>query len=77
MSKPPDQCAVSEILRLTEGSLAPVACLEAGSDPCGKMSGCRTLEMWRGLERVINQYLDGYTIADLMRTEQPGDYYVI
>lgn len=77
LSKTPDQFTVGEILRMTEGSLAPVACLEAGSEPCEKMLDCRTLAMWQGLDKVINEYLNGYTIADLMQADQPGDYYVI
>lgn len=77
LSKAPDQYTVGQILRMTEGSLAPVACLDEDAGPCGKMSGCRTYAMWQGLDKVISEYLDGYTIADLMRTDQPGDYYVI
>ena len=77
LSKNPDQCAVGAILRMTEGSLSPVACLEPGAAPCDRASACRTYQMWKGLDRVISEYLDGFTIADLMRVEQPGDYYVI
>ena len=77
LNKSPDQYTVGGILRMTEGSLAPVACLEPGAAPCGRMSVCPTLSMWQGLDRVINEYLDSYTIADLMRAEQPGDFYVI
>ena len=77
LNKSPDQYTVGEILRMTEGSLAPVACLEPDAAPCGRMSVCPTLHMWQGLDRVINEYLDGYTIADLMQAEQPGDFYVI
>lgn len=77
LNKSPDQYTVGEILRMTEGTLAPVACLEAGAEPCGRVSGCPTLRMWQGLDRVINEYLDGCTIADLVQTEQSGDFYVI
>ena len=59
-----------------EGSLAPVACLEAGSSPCDRAGECRTLSLWSGLNDVINKYLDQYTLADLLRED--GDYdYVI
>lgn len=74
MSKSPDQITVGSILRLTEGSLAPVACLDT---PCARMSECRTLDLWRGLDQVINEYLERYTIADLMRMSEPGNDYVI
>lgn len=77
LNKSPDQYTVGEILRMTEGALAPVACLEPGAAPCDRSSSCRTLHMWQGLDRVINEYLDGCTIADLVQTEQPGDFYVI
>lgn len=73
----PEQCTVGRILRLTEGSLAPVACLEQGSPVCERVAECRTITMWKGLDEVINKYLDGYTIADLMQSAQPGNDYVI
>ena len=77
LSVSPEQCTVGHILRLTEGSLAPVACLDAKSPACSRMAGCRTLPMWQGLSEVINGYLDKYTIADLMRRDEPGNDYVI
>lgn len=77
LGKSPDQITVGAVLRITEGSLAPVTCLEDGSAPCSRLEVCRTLSMWQGLDRVIQEYLDGFTIADLMGTEQAGDYYVI
>ena len=77
LSKSPDQYKVGAILEMTEGSLAPVSCLEEGAAPCARAAGCQTLAMWQGLDKVIREYLDGFTIADLMRSEQPGDFYVI
>ena len=73
----PDQHTVGDILRLTEGSLAPVACLEPGHGTCQRMAGCRTLAMWQGLDNVINGYLDRFTLADLVQVELAGDDYVI
>lgn len=73
----PEQCTVGRILRLTEGGLAPVACLEQGSPVCERVAECRTIAMWKGLDEVINRYLDSYTIADLMQSAQPGNDYVI
>jgi len=71
-----NQFTAGQILRLMEGSLAPVACLEAGSSPCDRAGECRTLSLWAGLNDVINKYLDQYTLADLLRED--GDYdYVI
>ena len=77
MNLPPEDCSVERVLRLTEGTLAPVSCLEEGADPCARAAECRTLALWQGLDKVIREYLDGFTIADLMRSEQPGDFYVI
>lgn len=77
LTKAPEQYTVGSILRLTEGSLAPVSCLEPGQQTCPRMAFCRTLPMWQGLDKLINDYLDGITLADLMHIEQPGDDYVI
>ena len=68
---------VGSILRLTEDSLAPVACLEPGAKACEHASECRTLTLWKGLDKVINDYLDNITIADLIHTN-PDEYdYII
>ena len=77
LTRPPENYTVGEILRLTEGSLAPVACLEPGAKPCPRMAQCRTLPMWEGLDRLISQYLDGITVADLMRRDTGALDYVI
>lgn len=63
--KSPSEYTVGEILRLTEGNLAPVACLECNAEMCGRADTCLTLPMWRDFHRVINEYFDGITIADL------------
>ena len=77
LTKDPSQYTVGAILRLTEGSLAPVACLESRADPCPRMAGCRTLPMWQKLDTLINEYLDGITLADLMVCGPQGGDYVI
>jgi Rrf2 family protein len=77
LSLPPDQITVWRILSLTEDSLASVSCLEDGASPCDRAAECRTLSLWQGLDRVIREYLSGYTIADLMRSDEPGNDYVI
>lgn len=61
----PEEYTVGAILRLTEDSLAPVACLEPGASPCEKAADCRTLTVWRNLDQMINSYLDGITLAQL------------
>lgn len=77
LGRPPEEITVREVLRISEGSLAPVSCLEEDASPCGRAAECRTLAMWQGLDKVIREYLDGFSIADLMRNDHPGDYYVI
>lgn len=77
LTRPADQYRISDILLLTEGNLAPVTCLEPGAAACGRLSECRTYEMWRGLNEVIRDYLDKITLADLARPAQSGDDYVI
>lgn len=77
LTKAPAQYTVGSILRLTETSLAPVSCLEKDQPACPRMSDCRTLSMWQGLDKLISDYLDGITIADLMYGEQPGNDYII
>ena len=67
LSREPGNIKVGEVLRLTEGDLAPVACLECGSEPCGRSEECRTVGMWQGFYEMLNQYFDGITIADLMK----------
>ena len=73
----PEHYTVGRILSLTEGSLSPVSCLENGASPCTRSSDCRTLSMWQGLDDLINEYLDRFTLADLMQGGLPGDDYVI
>ena len=67
LSRAPEDYTLSEILRLTEGSLAPVACLDCGAAPCEKAADCRTLPVWTELDRRINEYLDSVTVADLLK----------
>lgn len=66
LTKTPEQYTVGMVLRLTEDSLAPVACLGEDAEACSRMSECRTLPLWRGLDKVISDYLDNITVADLM-----------
>lgn len=77
LKKAPEAYTVGSILRLTEESLAPVACLEEGADTCPKQAKCRTLPLWQGLDKVIHDYLENVTIADLMAHGPAGDDYVI
>ena len=68
LSRKPEEYTLGEILRLTEGSLSPVTCLECGAAPCDKAADCRTLPVWTELDRRINEYLNSVTVADLLRS---------
>ena len=68
LDRPPEQCVVGDILRMTEGSIAPVACLSC-EEPCKRADSCRTIGMWRRFEEITNEYFDGITIRDLMKIE--------
>lgn len=65
----PDQYRVGDILRLTEGNLAPVACLGCEAQICERAESCRTLPMWKEFYKITNTYFDGITLADLMRQD--------
>ena len=77
LRKAPEQYTVDSILRLTEESLAPVTCLESNAEACSRSGGCRTLALWQGLDKVIREYLESVTIADLVEQGTAGDDYVI
>ena len=70
LSKPAKEYTAFEVLSLTEGTLAPVTCLESGQQ-CENAVNCRTLPLWQGLDQVIAAYLCSYTLADLTREEKP------
>lgn len=77
LSKAPDKITVGEILRLTEGSLAPVECLAQETNECERRGECSTLPVWQGLNRVINEYLDSITLQDILyqqRERYTNDY---
>ncbi len=79
LARTPDKYTVGEILRLTEGSLAPVDCV--GQDPveCERCAACATYPVWKGLAKVINDYVDGITLQDIIdqHREISIDNYVI
>lgn len=67
LAKAPEDYTVGMILRVTEGSLAPVACLEEGADACARCDTCETLKVWKDLAKAIDTVVDGVTVADLAR----------
>lgn len=67
LNRRPDEYVVGDILRLTEGNLAPVACLGCDAKVCEKADKCKTLPMWKKYFDLTNEYFDSITIADLIK----------
>ena len=80
MTRKPEEYTVGDILRVTEGDMAPVSCLEGGENLCPRKNVCPTIKFWEGLYKTITSYIDGTTIADLVReSENLGnefEYYI-
>lgn len=65
LAKSPEEYKVGDILRKTEGDLAPIACVNG--EECCKRENCKTFKFWQGLDNVINEYVDSKTLADLIK----------
>ncbi len=80
MLRKPEEYTIGDILRVTEGDMAPVSCLRDKINQCPRVSKCPTINFWTGLYRTINDYLDGTTIADLMNAAEENNedfcYYI-
>lgn len=70
LAQTPEKYVVGDILRLTEGSLAPVACLEQTPNQCERCAECPTLPIWQGLNDAISNYLDNLTLQDILDKQQ-------
>lgn len=69
LARKPREYTVGEILRTTEGSLAPIPCIEEHPNQCPRKEYCTTLSFWEGLGKLIDEYVDGVTLADLIEKE--------
>jgi Rrf2 family protein len=79
LAREPGQYTVGQILRITEGGLCPVACLEDEPNQCDRNASCNTLPVWRGLYRVMTEYLDGITLQTILddyRAAGADEYYI-
>lgn len=65
LAKKPEEYTAGDILRVTEGSLAPIPCIEDVPNRCVRCGKCATVSFWEGMWKAINEYADGVTIADL------------
>lgn len=78
LARDPARYTVGMILRLTEGSLAPVACLEDEVNDCSRQECCATLELWKRLDTAIKGVVDQVTLADLVEWQNSlADHYII
>ena len=68
LTKAPNQYKVGDILRITDGDLVPVACIGCDAKKCDRKSQCRTFSMWDRFYDMTNEYFDGITLADLMKS---------
>ncbi len=73
LAKAPEAYTAADILRVTEGDLAPVACLEGEKNMCPNRAHCSTINMWEGLYKVVVDYLSGITLADLLEKKKLQD----
>ena len=69
LNRTPEEYTIGSILKLTEGSLAPVSCTAQGAAACSRSTCCHALPMWEKLERMIDEFFEGITLADLCKTE--------
>ncbi len=73
LTRRPEEYTIGDILRVTEGGMAPVSCLEDEENQCSRVSQCPTIAFWTELYNMINDYLDGTTIASLADRAQDGN----
>lgn len=78
LTKDPSEYTVGAILRLTEGDLSPVACVNDDDAGCDRREGCVTLRVWKQINDAVNNVVDHITLADMVGwQEEQADQYVI
>lgn len=79
LARPATEYTAGDILRAIEGSFAPITCLEDEDNQCENYDTCATIGFWEGLYKVVNEYLDGTTLYDLVEIQKAkmgGNYYI-
>ncbi len=80
LTRPPEEYTAADILRVTEGNLAPVSCLETEENTCPNRGRCSTIKMWEGLYKAVVDYLSAVTVADLLEGKKANSedygYYI-
>lgn len=77
LSKPASDYTVGDVLRITEGNLCPVSCLQYSPNDCPRAAECSTLFVWEGLYKAITDYLDGITLQDIVDKAAAAENFVI
>lgn len=77
LAKAPEEYTIGSILKVAEGSLAPIACLEDETNQCERAGECRTLKMWQDLYKLIDNYFENITLQDLLEQNADAGSYVI
>ena len=72
LNKPASEYRVGDIVRVAEGSISPVSCLEETKGGCDRAGACLMLPMWQGLEKVVGEYLDSISLEDLLLQRLSG-----
>jgi len=73
LTRKPEEYSAGEILRVVEGSLSPVACLTENAEECERYGYCKTVNFWAGLKKVVDDYTNSVTLADLAAQRTPAD----
>ena len=70
LNRRPEEYTIGSILKLTEGSLHVASCTTQGASACARSSCCQTLPMWERLDKMIDDFFEGITLADLLQESQ-------
>lgn len=76
LKREPDQYTIWEILRVSEGDLAPVSCLLDNASPCERAAECKTLPVWKNYYKMTKEYFEGITLSDLMGNPEINNYVI-
>ena len=77
LTRKPEEYTMKSILQITEGVFAPVSCLDTVPNSCDRAATCKTLKMWEGLQKVVNDYFENITLQDLLQSSAGADDYSI
>ena len=76
LSRDPKSYTIGSILKLLESGMAPVACLEGENNYCERATECKTLPMWKNLYKIIDNYFEGITLADLYKNGEQLNFVI-